>query len=545
MALETVPFRNPSNVDIFNAIRKNATIDYQRRIPAATKANVQDTIQNLLDYRPQMNEFIDSLVNRIGLEIVRYNSWTNPLAEFKRGMLEFGSTIEEINIGLLEAKRYDVDRDYLEGAIFGVEKPDVQSSFHVINRQDYYKLSVNETLLKRAFLAEYGLSSFIVGLMNAPTTSDNWDEFLLTMSLFKEYDRAGGFFNVQVPDLSVTTSDAADARYALRRFREFGDNLKFISTHYNASGMPVAASPDEMVLFVTPEAKAAMDVEALAAAFNIDRAEAPQRIIAVPKEHFGIDNVQGILTTRDFFVIADSRIDTTTAINPVGLHTNYFLHHHQVVSASRFVPAIKFTTEPSTVINLDNTPVTGITEPLVVDFEGVPVESYVTRGEAYRILVAAETTPEGGANDAVRFDITSVHNLRTYISQTGVLHVAPDEDNVIIGIDIIATDTDVPQLLSSIELDVNGPKLILWPNPEVDEDADLDGVFEVTPVDLVLTEDDTVVIPSIKGVQYFKAGSTVTNGSVHTIVGTVAFTAGPRVGYELAVGAPASWSFTV
>lgn len=544
MALETVPFRNPSNVDIFNAIRKNATVDYQRRIPAATKANVQDTIQNLLDYRPQMNEFIDALVNRIGLEIVRYNSWTNPLAEFKRGMLEFGSTIEEINIGLLEAKRYDVDRDYLEGAIFGVEKPDVQSSFHVINRQDYYKLSVNETLLKRAFLAEYGLSSFIVGLMNAPTTSDNWDEFLLTMSLFKEYDRAGGFFNVEVPDLSVTTSDAADARYALRRFREFGDNLKFISTHYNASGMPVAASPDEMVLFVTPEAKAAMDVEALAAAFNIERAEAPQRIIAVPKEHFGIENIQGVLTTRDFFVIADSRIDTTTAINPVGLHTNYFLHHHQVVSASRFVPAIKFTTEPTTVINLDNSVVDGITTPKVVDFEGAEVPN-VTRGEAYRVLVAATTEPDGGENDAVRFEITSVHNLRTYISQTGVIHIAPDEDAAEVAIAITATDTDVEQTAIVLTLAIVGDKLILWPLPEVIEDDDADGLLEVTPEELVLADDDTVTIPAVTGVQYKKAGTNVANGSVHTIVGTVAFTAVARPGNELATGAVASWSFTV
>jgi hypothetical protein len=263
--------------------------------------------------------------------------------------------------------------------------------------------------------------------MEMPTKSDNWDEFLLTMALFKEYDLAGGFFNVQVPDLGNAASDSADARYGLRRLREYGDNLQFISTHYNASGMPMAIKPEDAMLFITPEAKAAMDVEALAAAFNISKAEAPQRIIPVPKEHFGIDNVQAVLTSKEFFVIADSLLETRTAPNPVGLHTNYFLHHHQVISASRFVPAIKFTTEPTTVINIVDTPVTSVFAPVIVDFEGATVTD-VTRGEAYRVQSYAVTTPADGVNDAVRFDITSVTNARTYISQTGVLHVAPDEN---------------------------------------------------------------------------------------------------------------------
>jgi len=535
------PFRNPNNVDIFNAIRKYSTVDYQKRIPAATKANVQDVVQNLLNNRPSMNEFVDALVNRIGLVIVKNNLWTNPLAKFKRGMLEYGDTIEEINVGLLQAKRYDTDRDYLERDIFGQERPDVQSSFHKVDRQDFYKISVNEAILRRAFLDENGLSGFITDLMNAPTTSDNWDEFLLTTSLFGEYDRAGGFFNVNVPDISAATSDGNDARYALRRMREMADNLKFISTHYNASGMPVAAQPDELELFITPEANAAVDVEALAGAFNIDKAEFASRTTVIPREHFGIDGAQAVLTTRDFFVIADQRLDTTNVINPVGLHTNYFLHHWEVISASRFVPAILFTTEPGTVINLDNKPVTSVETPTLLDADG-NTATEVTRGELYQIVSEAVTTPTGGDNNAVRFDIASIHNPSTRVTQTGVLAIGIDENATEITVNVTAVDTYPVQTLATLTVNIVGDKAVLWPNPDAEEDSDDDGLFEVTPENLTVDADDNVTIPTVTGVQYKMGGVNVNNGSVQHITESTVFTAVARSGFELATGATASWT---
>lgn len=543
MAVIAPPFRNPDNVDVLNAIRKNATVDYQKRIPGATKANVQDVVQNLLSNRPQMNEFVDSLVNRIGLVIAKNNIWSNPLSKFKRGMLEFGDTIEEINVGLIEAKRYDPDRDYLEKDIFGQERPDVQTSYHKVDRQDFYKISVNEGLLKRAFLDPNGLSAFVTKLMDAPTTSDNWDEFLLTTSLFQEYDRAGGFFYVNVPDVSSTGSDGNDARYTLRRMREMADNLKFISTHYNASGMPVAADPDELELFITPEANAALDVEALAGAFNIDKAEFASRTTVIPREHFHVDGAQAILTTRDFFVIADQRIDTTNVINPVGLHTNYFLHHWEVVSASRFVPAILFTTEPGTVINLDATPVTSIEAPTLLDANGNTVTDAI-RGDLYQIVSEAVTTPAGGANNAVRFDIATIHAASTRVTQTGVFTPGLDENATEVTVNITAVDTYPPQIVGTIDIPIVGDKVTLWPNPSVSSDSDDDGLYEATPETLTVAADNTVTIPSVKGVQYQQAGANVNNGTVITITGATAFTAVARTGYEITPGATAAWNLS-
>jgi hypothetical protein len=544
-----LPFReSTSNTDILAAIRKNASPDYQRRIPDATKAGVSETLKRLLDYRPAYNEFVDALVNQIGLIVVRNKIWANPLAVFKRGMLEFGSTIEEIQVGLIEAKVYNSDRDGLEGEIFGQHRPDVQSSFHTINRQNYYPLTINENLLHRAFTSsDNGLSQFIASLMSSQTTSDYWDEFLLTTSLLSEYEKNGGFFKVNVPDIGANSDTVEqDAKYALRQVRQMASTLGFLSTNYNASGMPVFASKEELVFLVTPEAQAAIDVEALAGAFNMDKAEFSGRTVVIPQEHWGIPGAQAILTTEDFFMIADNKIETTSQWNPISLHNNYFLHHWQVISASRFVPAVLFWTGAGDVITVDETPVTSISAPAFNDRNGTVVTS-LERGELYSIDALAVTTPAGGPNSAVRFELSGSYSGRTYVSQTGMVSIALDEAATAIAVNIYAVDdNNTPTLKTVLTANIVGDRAILWPNPEVEIDSNDNGLYEVTPdaVPVAPTSGankNKVTIPATEGVDY-KNGATVVTGQTITLTANATITATAQTGYEIATGAVTTWN---
>ena len=91
-----------SNIDILNAIRSDARYDYQNMVPEATKANIQETIAGIMSDNITRNEFMSSLVNRIGSTIVRDISWKNPLAVFKQGMMNFGDTIEEVHLDFIK-----------------------------------------------------------------------------------------------------------------------------------------------------------------------------------------------------------------------------------------------------------------------------------------------------------------------------------------------------------------------------------------------------------------------------------------------------------
>lgn len=462
------PFVPQTNQFILNAIRKEGTTDYRSRIPLADQANIKDTIGRITSDKAVRNEFVSALVQRIGLVVFQHNSWANPMSKFKSGLLTYGESVEEINVGLIKAKTYSAQREYLEGDIFGTNVPDVQTSFHHRNRQDYYPLTVNEQELTKAFLDEFGLSTFVTGLMQAPSTSDNWDEYLLMVRLFREYYDADGFFKVQVPDISsLTDADPTDSKYFIKAVRAMTDTLPFISTHYNAAGMPVAATADELELFVTPNANANIDVDALAAAFNIDRSQVGTRQTVIRPEDMGIPGAQAILTTRDFFKVYDTYMDTTSIQNPVGRTQNYFLHHDQIISASRFVPAILFTTEPGTPIVISDPEINTITDITITDRNGDAVTT-LPRGDFYNVGVTYTTTPTGEEAPVI-LTLGAHASEYTTINQKGSLLVGVDETAATLTITAVDAEDGTPTYSETFTL--TGDAVRLWPNPDVIDEA--------------------------------------------------------------------------
>lgn len=529
-----------SNADIIAAIRHEASSEYQRRIPDEIKADVQKTLQQLNNYTPAWNEFVAAIVNKIGLTIARNNSWTNPLARYKKGLLDAGDTVEEIQTGLIQGYVFDPRREYGEKALFGKHIPEVQTSYHTINRESIYPLTVQRSTLQRAFLTDDGLAQFITQLMEAASTSDNWDEYLLTVNLFREYESNGGFFKVHVDDIGSPDSTDAESRRGLRTLREYAETLPFLSRQYNAARMPVHADPEDMILITSPQFKSGLDVNGLAAMFNVSYAEVPYKTHVIPKADIGIPGVEAILTTKDFFQIYDTYFNTDSQPNPAGRYENFFLHHDQIISASRFVPAIAFTTGEGDVIEIADTPVTGVSAIQVFDSTGAEV-SAVKRGQSYTVTVNALTT---GDNSAAVTTLSGKESNFTYLSQSGTFHVSIDEKSTSLKIDAVAED-DPSQVAATKTLAVSGDLVEFWPDASVSTDADGDGLFEVTPVEPDFT-DNVITVPAVKGVQYKNGASPLANGSTVTVeTGTpVTITAEARSGHELASGATASWTFT-
>ena len=340
---------NQGNEAILMALAKGGSLEYQARIPEATKRGMAQTLDTLTEFRPLWNEFVAGLIGRIGKVIVRSNSWSNPLKRFKKGLLQNGEQIQEIQHGLIKARVVSNARAGMEADIFGFSFPYVESNFHHRNHQVMYPITVNDDALKQAFLEDNGISRFLSGLMAVPLTSDEHDEFLLMTRLLKEYEQRDGFFKVHIESISGDKPAEADVKEFLRRVKEYKAKLMFISTLYNPANMPVA-SPDDFVLFITPEANSAVDVYALAAAFNVKFEEVPYRVVVIPKENMPNDKCQAILTTTDFFQVYDTMLESTSMFNPANVTTNYFYHHRGIFSASRFIPAIMFTSDAGTVV---------------------------------------------------------------------------------------------------------------------------------------------------------------------------------------------------
>ena len=487
MAVKQIPFLKPSsNIDMMNMVREQASDEYQNRVPAVDQATIKATMQNMMNHRATRNEFMDVLINRIGMVTVRNRAWTNPLAAFKKGMLQQGDTVEELALDIAEAKVHDHDREAMEKVLFGTHRIGAQASFHKVNTSRRYDATTNEMELSRAFLdSQGGLYQFQGQLVEALMTGDQWDEYLMMANLFQLMAEEGGFFNIQTPDLHTLESSETEAKKALRILRTYAGKLKFLSRLYNPAALPVAAQESELVVITTPEFRAAVDVDALAGAFNPERANIIGRVVEVQAEDIGIPGFQAIITTEDFFQVYDKVLQTTTQFNAASLSTNYFLHHHQIMSASRFVPAILFSTNTTTqtfTMSYVPTAISAITATLQGDTTQATVTGALAAGQVYGLYVDVTTTPAGKGEDVpITYGLIGNTDPMTHIGNTGVLHVGPNETGSLQVTAFASNDLTVKSATRTFTVDADS-RVALWPRDR-DGDGETDVPEPEAPVD--------------------------------------------------------------
>lgn len=422
-----MPLRDSlTNMDILNAIRADARVDYQRVVPDATKGNIRETMETIFEHDWTRNQFVDALFNQIGSTVVRDITWKNPLAIFKQGFLNFGDTIQEVHADFIKGTLYSADRDYLEQDIFGQARGPMYSAFHTINRQEKFKITVNSDILRRAMLSPTGLQEMLSTILSVPASSDEWSEFLAMTSLFREYESTHGFFRVKIPDMNVLTSNKNDTDAALKAMRIYADKMQYPTPAFNAQCVHSFARPENLVLIATPEFKANVDVTSLSAAFNRADAEAPSQIITVPNEALGLRDISAILTTREFLVIKDTLLANRSVSNPAGLYDNYFLHHHEILSCSPFTPAIAFGTKENTNIVVPTPTQNEITAINPKNKQGLTT-GVAAPGDVRELTYTLKTALPETVVPAVDWDVSGQKTDETRIDNDGVLVVGKRE----------------------------------------------------------------------------------------------------------------------
>ncbi len=416
------------NAAIINKVRANASLEYKSRIPVVTQSNISKTFATLQAYQPMWNEFMDVLINRIGLTLFNTNSFTNRLKPLKSGAMNYGGMIQEIGANLLHAEAYDPD----DTNVFGGEKADVEVNYHQINRRDKYKMRVNNDLLEEAFLNDGQLSAFVNNLLALPQKSDEWDEYIIMRGLLKQYQEADGFFNYQVPNLATSADPEADGKKITEMLREiYLDTKGFYRTKYNALGMQVA--PEELILLGTPKFFAKLDVNVLAAAYHMDKADfLADRTVVV--DDFEMPGTQCMFLDADWYKCMDTKIKTTNMYNPSADEWTYYLHHGGVYSASRQRTCIRFSTDATTAAVGQARTVTGIAAKLDPEVAGnkvlapgadvkfgveVSYSDGTSDSNAYAIITTEDATAPTKLPANVVYPDTG-----TYVDRMGVLHVS-------------------------------------------------------------------------------------------------------------------------
>lgn len=430
-----------NNTTIAGRVYLSGSNDFQQRVPNPTIEGIDATSKFIFDpmNRKYLNEFMDAFVNRIGSQIVHNNAWENPLSVFKGATMRYGSTIQESAVKWIKAHSYNVE----DNSLLAVQRPEAAVWYHTVNRQDRYDITVEQPDLRMAFADEMGLNRLIDAIMTVPRNSDNYDEYLCMLNQIAYYEQNWGFFKHHV---SAAPTDEATGKEFLKAVRAYANKLQFPTSLYSPVsaeyGIPTFAKPNELVLFVTADAAASIDVDTLASVFNLDKAEAKYRQIVLPE--LPIPHAFAMLTTDAFFVASDYVYTNESFYNPQTLATNYYLHHWEIVSASPFVPAILFTTDTATGVSTITQSVTGVditpsaqtvkpggTVDMTVKLTGnitANDEGLVVAPDAVTWSVSGETAADEGEplalNSATRVDRLGVlHVQKTNLKAGNVLHV--------------------------------------------------------------------------------------------------------------------------
>lgn len=350
---------NATTLDILNVIRQNASYDYQQNVPVVNKASDIPKVGAVIYGTPAFsNQFINALVNRIAIVRVQSATFNNPYSILKKGYLEFGETVEDIFVSI--AKAVDYTPEKASEREFKRTLPDIRSAFHTMNWRVMYPVTIQDEDLRQAFLSVDGVTDLIAKIVDSVYTAAEYDEFLLFKYLLIKAISHGKMKPTAIEsDTELTASAVA--------FRSASNILTFMSSEYNEANVKTNTPKSRQIIFMDAKFNAQYDVNVLASAFNMDKADFMGRLFLIDNwtdfdnERFDIiransdgieeitskelallNDVKAVLVDENWFQVYDNNNKFTEQYVASGLYWNYFYHVWKTVSSSPFANAIVF-----------------------------------------------------------------------------------------------------------------------------------------------------------------------------------------------------------
>ena len=170
-------------------------------------------------------------------------------------------------------------------------------------------------------------------------------------------------------------NNASMSNYA-KAFRGKSNLLPFMSSDYNEAGVKTTTPKDRQIIFMDAQFNADFDVDVLASAFNMEKADFMgslflidsfttfdnDRFDVIRSESDGLEevtdaeltlmgNVKALLMDENWFQVYENLNQFTEKFISSGLRWNYFYHVWKTISVSPFANAIVFVDSSATISN--------------------------------------------------------------------------------------------------------------------------------------------------------------------------------------------------
>ena len=292
---------------------------YQEQIPLVNHYTSSQVYgQSLLALPSDMrNKFIQALVNRIAYTKFVMDYFENPLQELAGDDLPLGAIGQEVYVNPARGRVYNID-DF--AGLLAKYESDVKVEYSEINFDVQYPVTIIRKELEKAFVSWGDFESFLMGISTSLYNGAYIDDYKYTKKLISNAYRTNA---VQMETFSFANASApteAELKAFTKKLRKVFLDFKSPSTAYNAwskvggYGRSIVSwsKPEDVVVFISNALASELDVEVLASAFNMDKAELMGKVYYVDSfdifddegtKQFDGSNIYALICDKRWFKI--------------------------------------------------------------------------------------------------------------------------------------------------------------------------------------------------------------------------------------------------
>lgn len=268
------------------------------------------------------NEFLGTVVEKIGRQEYSSKAYLNPLARFKKGFISNANEIEEIYVARVQGTTQDFDgTDTLKRV-----KPNITTQYHKQNYGKCYTATVTDEQVRRGFTTEGGVRKIADEILTQLQTGYEYDEYIAMRDNFCDLIEGTPCKRTITAITNQTT-----AKDFVKKVKKDIAKMQFRNTEF--ATVERNCKPSDLVLVLRTGLLAEIDVELLATAFNVDKTQLDTMVIEVddfPEN----DNVQAMLLEQNALMVFDTLYNIEPQRNAKGMFTNHHLNVEKIISTS-------------------------------------------------------------------------------------------------------------------------------------------------------------------------------------------------------------------
>ena len=292
------------------------------------------------EFQVTANQFISTLINKIVYSKVDKMEFSNPFKRFEGFPVRYGDTIE--NIFTEVPQGYTFDKDATDP--FAKKVPSVKVLYASINYEMQYETTIQDALLRRAALNEYGFMQLIESILANMGTRKSVDEYTATIRMLNNEDiYADGFEEV---DVSAMSTDSEKYKAVTQKIVDVVTDFALPCVDNNALGVLNVSRREDVLLIIKQSLLNHINLDFLSGVFNLSKVDLIKQIIPVRSfktiapdteqaEEVGEDLDFVILDTKGFD-IHPALEDSGMIYNPKGKYTNHFTNSWKIISYKYF-----------------------------------------------------------------------------------------------------------------------------------------------------------------------------------------------------------------